>query len=101
MEVARQALKKLNVFAQTLRKYPGKRHLLQGPSRYLNDGIFGVAMTLLILDGCRMILTSATVLAALTRRNSGVDQSLRRWVLIHERKTWTRTRFHNDSPHTS
>jgi hypothetical protein len=50
MEQARQALKKLNVFAQMHRNYPGNRRVLRGPPRHLSDGIFGVAMTLLILD---------------------------------------------------
>jgi uncharacterized membrane protein len=50
MEEARQALKKLNVFAQMRPKPTGNAMFSKARLDTLSDGIFGVAMTLLILD---------------------------------------------------
>jgi hypothetical protein len=50
MEEARQALKKLNVFAQMRPKPTGNAMFSKARLDTLGDGIFGVAMTLLILD---------------------------------------------------
>jgi uncharacterized membrane protein len=50
MEQARQALKKLNVFAQMVGKHAGNVMFSKARLDTLSDGIFGVAMTLLILD---------------------------------------------------
>jgi TMEM175 potassium channel family protein len=50
MEGARQALKKLNVFAQIRRNPAGNPMFAKARLDTLSDGIFGVAMTLLILD---------------------------------------------------
>jgi uncharacterized membrane protein len=50
MEEARQALKKLNVFAQMRAKPRGIAMFSKSRLDTLSDGIFGVAMTLLILD---------------------------------------------------
>jgi hypothetical protein len=50
MEEARQALKKLNVFAQMRAKPAGNAMFSKARLDTLRDGIFGVAMTLLILD---------------------------------------------------
>jgi TMEM175 potassium channel family protein len=50
MEQAGQALKKLNVFAQIPPKHAGSAMFSKARLDTLSDGIFGVAMTLLILD---------------------------------------------------
>jgi hypothetical protein len=50
MEEALQALKKLNVFAQMRPKPTGNAMFSKARLGALSDGIFGVAMTLLILD---------------------------------------------------
>jgi uncharacterized membrane protein len=50
MEQAQQALKKLNVFAQMPWKRTGNAMFSKARLDTLSDGIFGVAMTLLILD---------------------------------------------------
>jgi uncharacterized membrane protein len=50
MDEAREALKKLNVFASMPRKHAGNAMFSKARLDTLSDGIFGVAMTLLILD---------------------------------------------------
>jgi uncharacterized membrane protein len=50
MEQARQALKRLNVFAGMPRKHTGNTLFSKARLDTPGDGIFGVAMTLLILD---------------------------------------------------
>ena len=50
MEQAREALKKLNVFAQIPETPIGIAMFSKARLDTLSDGIFGVAMTLLILD---------------------------------------------------
>ena len=50
MEQAREALKKLNVFAQMPGKQTGNGMFSKARLDTLSDGIFAVAMTLLILD---------------------------------------------------
>ena len=50
MEQVREALKKLNVFAQMPPKPSGIAMFSKAGLDTLSDGIFGVAMTLLILD---------------------------------------------------
>jgi TMEM175 potassium channel family protein len=50
MEPAREALKKLNVFARIAGKPTGNVMFSKARLDALSDGIFGVAMTLLILD---------------------------------------------------
>jgi uncharacterized membrane protein len=48
--IAREALKKLNVFASMPPKHAGTTMFSKARLDTLSDGIFGVAMTLLILD---------------------------------------------------
>jgi hypothetical protein len=50
MEQARQALKKLNVFAQMRPKPTGNSMFSEARRDTLSDGIFGLTMPLLILD---------------------------------------------------
>jgi hypothetical protein len=50
MEEALQALKQLNVFAQMRPKPTGNAMFSKARLNALSDGIFGVAMTRLILD---------------------------------------------------
>jgi hypothetical protein len=50
MEQARQALKKLNVFTQLPNKHTGNAMFSKARLDTPSDGIFGITMTLLILD---------------------------------------------------
>jgi hypothetical protein len=61
MEQVREALKKLNVFARMPRKAVRKAMFSKVRLDTLSDGIFAVAMTLLILDvRCRRIFIPRT-----------------------------------------